>query len=221
VTKLTPARCSHFPPISPTGSGRFTNTIGIVRVSGWSAAVTKVVFARITSCCKSTNPLANIRVRSTLLAAQRTSIRRSRPSVQPNSASPCVNPESQPFASGSCHRTPSARRSAASALPAAPAPPSAWGQPIENRRVAALQVVGFEAVYADEDDKRLGRQANWPDQQGQDNEKVFAHGGSVALRANRTMTADGVRHAGTNGMIRQMWASAALGRRGEVNGFLA
>jgi hypothetical protein len=36
-----------------------------------------------------------------LPAAQRTSIPRLRPSVQPNSASPCLNPESQAFGSGS------------------------------------------------------------------------------------------------------------------------
>ena len=79
---------------SPTGSETAANTIGIVRVSRWSAAVTGVEVARITSGCRSTNSFANIRIRSTLPPAQRTSIRMLRPSVQPNSASPCVNPES-------------------------------------------------------------------------------------------------------------------------------
>jgi hypothetical protein len=51
------------------GSEMPTNTIGIVCVSRWSAAVTGVEFARITSGC--------------LAAAQRTSIRRLLPSVQP------------------------------------------------------------------------------------------------------------------------------------------
>src|SRR5262249_29528555 len=43
---------------SPTGSATAANTIGIVRVSRWSAAVTGVVFARITSGCKPTNSFA-------------------------------------------------------------------------------------------------------------------------------------------------------------------
>ena len=58
-------------------------------------------FARITSGCRPTNSFANIRIRSTLPAAQRTSIRMLRPSIQPNSASPCVNWEKRAFPSGS------------------------------------------------------------------------------------------------------------------------
>jgi hypothetical protein len=43
---------------SPTGSVTVTNTIGIVRVSRWSAAVAGVPCARITSGRKATNSFA-------------------------------------------------------------------------------------------------------------------------------------------------------------------
>jgi hypothetical protein len=74
--------------------------IGIVRVSRWSAVVAGVPSEKITSGCRPTNSFANIGIQSTLPVAQRTSIR-TRPSVQPNSVSPCVNPERRAFPSGS------------------------------------------------------------------------------------------------------------------------
>jgi hypothetical protein len=121
ATRLTPGaisviNCSHLPPIDasmslkpvifppgrgrpatkpePTGSETDANTIGIVLVARWRAAVDGVAAPRITSGCRSTNSFASARTRSTLSMAQRTSIRRLRLSVQPNSASPCVNAES-------------------------------------------------------------------------------------------------------------------------------
>jgi len=54
---------------------------------------TGVEFARIASGCRSTSSLANFRIRSTLSPPQRMSIRSLRLSVQPNSPSPCMNPE--------------------------------------------------------------------------------------------------------------------------------
>src|SRR5215831_17124967 len=55
---------------SPTGSETVTNTIGIVRVSRWSAAVTGVPCARITSGCRATNSLAKTDGRSRRLVWQ-------------------------------------------------------------------------------------------------------------------------------------------------------
>ena len=61
---------------SPTGSETTTNTIGIALVSRWSAAVTGMLDAKITSGRRPTNSFANIRIRSILPAAQRTSMHR-------------------------------------------------------------------------------------------------------------------------------------------------
>jgi ATP dependent DNA ligase domain len=82
-----------------TGSPTATNTIEIVRVSRWNAAVAGLPRARITSGCRSTSSFANIRVRSKLSPAQRTSIFRLRPSVQP-SCSTCMKPERWSFPFG-------------------------------------------------------------------------------------------------------------------------
>ena len=96
-----PGRGSPATNPSPTGSVTTTNTIGIVRVSRWSAAVTGVPCARIKSGCMATNSFAKVRILLTSPPPQRTSVRRFVPSDQPKSASPCVNPKSWAFASGS------------------------------------------------------------------------------------------------------------------------
>ena len=114
---------------SPTGSERGANTIGIVRVSRCNAAVAGVPCARITSGCSSSNSFADIRIRSTLPAAQRTSTCRSRLLVQPNSASPCVNRRGRPLPRDRLHRTPSEHRPAACGRAAAPAPRAATPPP--------------------------------------------------------------------------------------------
>src|SRR5262245_38638549 len=77
------------------------NTIGIVRVSRLSAAVTGVPCARITSGCRATNSLAKTDARLTLPPPQRISIRKLGPSAQPNAASSSVNAKSWAFPLGS------------------------------------------------------------------------------------------------------------------------
>src|SRR5258705_2412388 len=96
-----PGRGSPATNPSPTGSVTTTNTIGIVRVSRWSAAVTGVPCARIKSGCMATSSFAKVRILPTSPPPQRTSVRRFVPSDQPRSASPCVNPKSWAFPSGS------------------------------------------------------------------------------------------------------------------------
>jgi hypothetical protein len=68
----------------PTGSDTITNTIGIVFVSLWSAAVTAVPCERITSGRDATNSFANICIRSTSPDVQRTSICKAESAVQPS-----------------------------------------------------------------------------------------------------------------------------------------
>jgi hypothetical protein len=71
---LPPGRAKPATKPAPTGSETVENTIGIVRVSRCTAAVTGVVAARITSGCCATSSFANIRARATSPLVQRTSI---------------------------------------------------------------------------------------------------------------------------------------------------
>ena len=69
------------------GSATLAKTIGIVRVSRWRAAVAAVVPVTMMSGCKPTNSCASARARLLSSPYHRTTIRTSRPSVQPKSAS--------------------------------------------------------------------------------------------------------------------------------------
>ena len=70
------------------GSATFTKTIGIARVSCWTAMVAGVVFTKMMSGCRPTNSRASARDRLMLSPNQRNSICTLRPTVQPRSASP-------------------------------------------------------------------------------------------------------------------------------------
>ena len=83
-----PGLCRLATKPEPTGSATAANTIGIVSVSRLRAAVTGVEFARITSGCRSTNSFANVCIISVRPGAQRTSIRRLRPSIHPQLRKP-------------------------------------------------------------------------------------------------------------------------------------
>jgi len=104
---LPPGRARLPTKPAPTGSETTAKTTGIVRVSFASAAVTGVVPASITSGRRSTNSFAKVCALSTLALVQRMSIRRLRPSTQPNSASPCKNATSHVRYSGTSSDQPS------------------------------------------------------------------------------------------------------------------
>jgi hypothetical protein len=80
-----------------TGSAKLPKTIGIVRVSRWTAVVAEVPFVRMMSRCRPTNSCASARIRSMSPPPHRVSVRTLRPSVQPKSASACVNAERRGF----------------------------------------------------------------------------------------------------------------------------
>jgi hypothetical protein len=93
------AKLSTKPP--PTGSTTDANTIGTVRVACCNAATAWLVVARMTSGASATNSAAYVRTRSTSPTPQRVTIRTLRPSVQPNSCSPCANAVTLAIDSGS------------------------------------------------------------------------------------------------------------------------
>jgi hypothetical protein len=84
-----------------TGSPTVTKTIGIVRVSRWTAMVATFELVRMMSGCKPTNSCARAPIRLLSPPAQRMSKRTLRPSVQPKSASARVNAEMRGFDMGS------------------------------------------------------------------------------------------------------------------------
>jgi hypothetical protein len=96
-----PGRLSDATRSVATGSLTFTKTIGIVRVSRWSATVAGVPFVKMMSGCKPTNSCACSRIRLMSPPPHRTSIRTLRPSVQPKSASAFVNADTRGFTTGS------------------------------------------------------------------------------------------------------------------------
>ena len=96
-----PGRSSRATMLLVTASATFTKTIGIVRVSRWTATVAAVEPARMMSGCRPTNSCAEARIRSLSARLQRRSMRTLRPSLQPKSASACVNAERRRFPSGS------------------------------------------------------------------------------------------------------------------------
>jgi hypothetical protein len=88
---LPPGRSSRATMPLATGSPKPAKTIGIVGVSRRTAAVAAVVPVRMMSGRKPTNSCASAGTRLTSSPCQRRSIRTLRPSVQPKSASACVN----------------------------------------------------------------------------------------------------------------------------------
>src|SRR5262245_23045702 len=83
------ARLSTRPAL--TGSTMLTKTIGTVRVVCCAAATATVPLATITSGASAANSAAYLRTLSASPAPQRWSIRKLRPTVQPNSCKPCAN----------------------------------------------------------------------------------------------------------------------------------
>jgi hypothetical protein len=119
---------------SPTGSASPTNTIGMVRLCRWTAAVVGVEFTRDHGGLQIDQLFReHPRPVNTCAGPTNVCIRRLRPSVQPNSESACVNPEKRTVASGSPSSDTSARRCGACARAASPAPQAAT-QP--HRRAA-------------------------------------------------------------------------------------
>jgi hypothetical protein len=104
-----------------TGSLTFTETIGIVRVSRWTAAVAGVEFGRRTSVDQL---LRGCSYSIDVQAGERTSIRTLRPSVQPNSASACVTAETRAFATVSF-----------------------WSNGMSTPIAVRLQLGGFDALH--------------------------------------------------------------------------
>jgi hypothetical protein len=109
-------RSSRATMLLATGSLTPKKTIGIVRVSRWTAAVAAVPFVAMMSGCEPTNSCTSARIRLLSSRPHRRSIRTLRPSVQPESASARVNAESR------FHRPAGARRSDAPAQFAVRAP---------------------------------------------------------------------------------------------------
>jgi hypothetical protein len=90
---FSPGRSSRGTMPLATGSIPLTKTIGIVGVSRWMATVAGVPPVRMMSGCKPTSSCASARIRSMSSPYHRRSTRTLRPSVQPKSASACVNAE--------------------------------------------------------------------------------------------------------------------------------
>ena len=80
-----PGRLSRGTMPLATGSPSATMTIGIVRVSRWTAAVVAIV--TMPSGCRATSSFADTPIRSASAPAQRRSIRTLRGTVQPKPAS--------------------------------------------------------------------------------------------------------------------------------------
>ena len=86
---------------APTGSATAVNIIGTVRVACINGPTCEVSLAKMTSGASATNSAAYLRVRSASpKAPKRYSIRKLRPSLQPNSSSRCRNAASQTCTSG-------------------------------------------------------------------------------------------------------------------------
>jgi GAF domain-containing protein len=83
------ARLSTYPPA--TGSLATGNTIGTVRVACSNGGMVESPVARMTSGASATSSAACRRMSSALAVAQRISMLRLRPTIQPNSASACRN----------------------------------------------------------------------------------------------------------------------------------
>ena len=88
---LPPGRARLSTSPLPTGSMIWTNTTGMVRVACRSAATTGVLLPTITSGLSATNSATCIAMRLASAAPKRYSTRTLRPSVHPNSCSPCRN----------------------------------------------------------------------------------------------------------------------------------
>jgi hypothetical protein len=94
-------RSSRATTLLATGSLTFTKTIGIVRISRWTAVVAAVSLVRMMSGCEPTNSCASARIRLMSEPVQRRSIRTLRPSVHPKSASAFVNAKTRGLNMGS------------------------------------------------------------------------------------------------------------------------
>jgi hypothetical protein len=75
----------------PTGSPAIGKTIGTVRVTCSNGPTVEAPWARMTSGASAANSAACLRTSAALAVAQRVSIRRLRPTVQPKCASACRN----------------------------------------------------------------------------------------------------------------------------------
>ena len=93
------ARLSTIP--APTGSATSTNTIGTLRVACSNGATAAAPLVRMTSGERATNSEAYLRASAALPALQRKSIRKLRPSIQPNCCSRCLNAAMRACCSGS------------------------------------------------------------------------------------------------------------------------
>src|SRR5262245_8352336 len=93
---LPPGRAMLSTKPAPTGSATIANIIGTVRVACSNGPTCAVPLAKTTSGASATNSAAYLRVRSASpKAPKRYSIRKLRPSLQPNSSSRCRNAASQ------------------------------------------------------------------------------------------------------------------------------
>ena len=131
---LPPGRARLATKPLPTGSARIAKTMGMVRVSCNSAAVVGVVCERMRSGCSATSSFANRCVDSGSAAIhQRVSVRKLRPSTQPNFCSSCTNDASCDWGFPNCSpASPSVHRSAASPRAAAPAQRAATPPPLPS-----------------------------------------------------------------------------------------
>jgi hypothetical protein len=98
---LPPGRARLSTKPAPTGSGTITNTIATPRVACCNGPTVELPWARMRSGASATNSAAYLRMRPASPEPQRYSIRTLRPSVQPNSCSPCRNVPTRAIDSGS------------------------------------------------------------------------------------------------------------------------
>src|SRR5262245_5474426 len=93
---LPPGRARLSTKLAPTGSATSVNIIGTVRVACSNGPTCAVPLAKMTSGASATNSATYLRVSSASpKAPKRYSIRKLRPSLQPNSSSRCRNVASQ------------------------------------------------------------------------------------------------------------------------------
>ena len=98
---LPPGRARLSTKPAPTGSATAVNIIGTVRVACSNGPTCEVPLAKMTSGASATNSAAYLRVRSASpKAPKRYSIRKLRPSIQPNCCNPCSNAARRTRAAG-------------------------------------------------------------------------------------------------------------------------
>src|SRR5262245_30661091 len=80
---LPPGRAKLSTKPAPTGSATAANTTGTVRVASSNGPTLELPPARMTSGTSAANSAAFLRISAVLVVAQRTSMRRLRPTAQP------------------------------------------------------------------------------------------------------------------------------------------